>query len=200
MIANVFVGSDNYYYTPQYDPYYYGSAYDQAYYSYDNYDPGYNYGYFAPQYDYSYSPDYFGGYPSYSYESFGGYPSDYDYDPYVDAGDFPLAYFTSSVGSVYVSQVYSDLLAYGYDEGYNDGLYAREHRRSRDYYDDPFIVEDTVYDPYSYSLGANRRCLSQGYKLGYSDALQGNDEYDPNYDDNNVDLVSMVIGGELQVN
>jgi len=207
VISNVFIGNtNNYYYTTQYDPYYYGAPYNPVYYD-DYYDSGYYAPeYYSPQYSYIYEPFYYafpfsyGYYPSsyaYSPSYYGGYP-DYGYT-YTD--DFPLPYYPNSyLGNGFVSQLFSDLLAYGYQQGYEDGLYARSHRRYRAYYDDPYAFDDTVYDPYSYSLGENRRCLSRGYELGYQDALSGYDEYDPYYSDNGGNLVSMLIGNALQFN
>ena len=180
MIANFFVGdSNNYYYAqPQYyDTYYYGTPYNPDYYAYDT-------GYYQPVYDYSYAPDYYSEYS----------------DGYAYPEEFPIGYFTEpEFGNVYTASMYRDLLAYGYQQGYEDGLYARENRRYRVSYDDPFAFEDTVYDPYSYSLGENRRCLGEGYQLGYQDALAGDDEYAPDYDNNAVDLVSVLIGNALQL-
>jgi hypothetical protein len=148
----------------------------------------YNPGYYTPQYDYSYSPDYYSGYPLNSYS----------YDPYGYADDFPLGYFAGSYGGTdYLSQMYADLLANGYEQGYLDGLYASENRNVGYY--DPYTYENTVYDPYSYTLGENRRCLSEGYQIGYQDALNGNDEYDPYYSDTNTDLVSLLISNVLQL-
>ncbi|MEP7074613.1 MAG: hypothetical protein ABI878_02295 [Acidobacteriota bacterium] len=179
VIANFFVGDRNSYsyLQPQYyDAYYYGTPYNPHYHSYDA-------GYYQPGYDYPSAPDYYSEYS----------------DGYAYPEEFPIGYFTEpDAGNFYTASMYRDLLAYGYQEGYEDGLYARENRRYHVSYEDPFAFDDTVYDPYSYSLGENRRCLGEGYQLGYQDALAGGD-YAPISHDSNVDLVSVLIGNALQL-
>jgi len=88
---------------------------------------------------------------------------------------------------MFTRQEFSQLLAYGYDQGYSDGLAARTAGYDVEYLYDPYAYDNTIYDPYSYSLGENRRCLGKGYELGYVDAIYGRDEYDPyNYGDTNL--------------
>jgi len=91
----------------------------------------------------------------------------------------------------------SQLLAVGYDNGYQEGLYAQSNGYGDQYYSDPYGYQNTSYDPYSYSVGENRRCLSEGYKLGYQDAMNRNNRYDPYSGGGNTDLVSLLIGSVL---
>jgi hypothetical protein len=217
VISNVFVGnSDNYYYSQQYDSYNYGygSQYDPYYYNNGDYWNGY------PQYQTYYSTPYSFGYQPYGYQPYGYQPYYYDYSysnsPYYGGGypyysdfyanDFPLVYVTNSYGSYgsygrrgFLSRLFGQLLASGYDDGYQRGLYARSNGYGDRYYYDPYVYQDTSHDPYpySYSVGENRRCLSEGYQLGYQDALYGNSQYDPYARGGNADLVSLLIGGVL---
>jgi hypothetical protein len=178
----------NYYdpYAGYYDPY--ASYYDR----YGNYYDAYNAGYYDPyggyqSFSYDYQPFSYYSQAGY-YDSFNDYP--YDSDDYCS-----LSSNTYYYGSL--PATYSQLLASGYDEGYSDGLYARYNNYGDRYYYDPYVYEDTGYDPYSYSLGENRRCLSEGYKLGYKDALYGRNQYNPLYN-GNVSLVSLLVGSALQ--
>ena len=95
-------------------------------------------------------------------------------------------------------QLFTHLLAIGYDQGYQDGVAARDIReRDRVFYD-PYAYDNAAYDPYSVSLGDNRRCLSQGYELGYQDAINEIDGYDQ-FQDGGVDLISVLIGTVSQL-
>lgn len=210
-----------------YDPYYYGAPYNTSYFSvnfgvypeysgyYNDYD-AYSYNpdpYYPVDYE-PYDPSYYdpydddGPYVS-NYDPYYGYPTplSYDYepfayyteagypDPFIDDGDY------CSLGGGHFENAlpgtFTQLLASGYDQGYSDGLYARRKNYGDRYYYDPYVYEDSGYDPYSYSLGENRRCLSEGYQLGYRDALYGSDQYEP-LEDGNVDLVSLLMGNVLQ--
>lgn len=195
VIVNVLVDdTDSYSYTPQYDSYY-GTPYSPDYY----YNTGYGNAY--PQYQSSYS-DYYPGF----YQPDNYYSSYYEDDPYYADGfgdDLPFYYLSNSYGgSSYLREMISKLLAYGYESGYRDGLYARSLSRRNRHYNDPFAYENASYDPYSfgsYSLGENRQCLSEGYELGYQDALYDRAEYDPDTEEADIDLVSLLIGSILQV-
>ena len=203
VVSNVITTNTPGYYLPQYTttyytPSYYPSAYDNgAYYgSYQSYP--YNYGTvtyynFYEPYDYSYSP--------YSYEN--SYSSDYY------AGDSGLPYLSgsSSIGG-FVGRLFSQLITFGYNQGYRDAQYARTQGRRVRFYEDPYdpyvytpqdiTFEDVGYDPYSCS-GENRRYLSEGYQLGYRDALYGTTQYDPYADGGNLDLISALIGSSLSL-
>jgi hypothetical protein len=187
-------------YLGYYDPYYYSDYYDPYYVSYyDPFDSGYYDPYYSSYYydsNYGFSSPYYYNYQPFAYYTQAGY-----YNPYSDyaGGD----YCSLRGGGSYSSWIegpsaYSQLLASGYDQGYSDGLYARNNNYGDRYFYDPYVYEDAGYDPYSYSLGANRRCLSEGYKLGYRDALYGRDQYRSLYGGGNVDLVSLLAGSVLQ--
>lgn len=179
---------DNYY--PQYQPTYYGN-YQPDYYGGNYYDP-------YPRYPTFRSASYYdpnsnlGGYYAPQYA---GDP--YYTDNYYDNFDVGGLTNSSSIGN-FVKQLFGQLLAVGYDQGFNDGLAARSSGRGNRYFDDPYVYQNDIYDPYSASLGDNRRCLSEGYELGYADALDGQSQYD-GYQYGDVDLVSVLIGNTLQM-
>ena len=109
---------------------------------------------------------------------------------------------SSSYGG-FVSDFYGDLIAYGYDQGYKDALYARSngYRTTRVagpydpyvYVEDDVVFEDIGYDPYS-CFGERRRYLNEGYELGYRDAVYGSDPVDLDVENTNIDLVSILVG------
>lgn len=178
VIGNVFNSSDPYYRYQSYTP---RTVYRQVY------QPAY------------YEPNY---YP---------YPADYyQYSPvYVDdpyRGDdivSRLGFGDSNFGGI-VSRIFSELLAVGYNDGYQAGQYARSsgYRDGRAYNDpyDPYVYEEASfnnidYNPYS-CLAENRRYLSEGYELGYQDGLrdaggQGD------LGNGSLDLVSVLLGNIL---
>ena len=200
------LANDGYSYSPwntngYYDPYhepryanYYEAypVYSDAYsvYSEYYYPEGSYYNFYSPYYvnDYVYTPVYYGGEPYYG-----------DYF----ANDLGLPYLStsSSVGG-FVGELFGDLVAYGYNQGYRDAMYARSRGYNTRYYDDPYdpyvyveedvVFEDVGYNPYS-CFGLNRRYVSEGYELGYRDAIYGETEYDPYDDGSNIDLVSVMI-------
>jgi len=173
------------YYTNQYYPVNYGSGYYNTYPQYQSYA-------IAPSY-YSYQPYGYSYAPQYSNNYYSGY------------GDNVLFsdYSSSLFGGGIVQQIFSNLLALGYEQGYTRGLQARRAGYGDRYYYDPYDYGDAGYISYSNTLGENRRCLSDGYELGYRDALYnqrgvfGNQNIDP-YENTNVDLVSVLIGSALQ--
>lgn len=125
-----------------------------------------------------------------------GYVPAYYGDPYYPVE--PAGVNVSvSFGSGFDRQLSDQLLATGYYQGYNDGLYAATAGYSGTYYD-PYVYEAASYDPYSYSIGENRRCLSDGYQLGYEDAMNRNLGRDPN-EFANVNLVSVLISSSSTV-
>jgi len=191
-------------YTPSYN--YYPQSYDYGT-DYSSYSP---YQYYQP---YQETVTYYNFYDpyDYSYTSYSPYSYDYSYSPDVfGAGiGLPVVDDTSSMGG-FVGRLFGELLAFGYNQGYRDALYTRSQRQRVRYFNDPYdpyvyvpdntvdVYEDVGYDPYS-CLGENRRYLSQGYELGYRDALYGTTQYDPYYDNGSVDLISALIGSSLSL-
>lgn len=177
------------------------SSYYPQYQSGNYYDPNYgaNYNNHGGSY-YSGYPQYrtFANTPYYAYQPNGyNYGTNNGYDPYY-ADNVPQGYYPNSgAGGGFMQQIFSRLLTQGYDEGYNAGLNARYAGYGDRYYSNPYSYEDTSYIPYSDSLGQNRRCLSDGYGLGYDDALY-NEPGAVQYQDNNVDLVSVLLGMVFQ--
>ena len=99
-------------------------------------------------------------------------------------------------GGGFASQLIGNFLAQGYDQGFLAGRDARRNRIDDNNYNDPYAYEGGLYDPYSATLGENRRTLSEGYELGYRDALSGRNDYDPQ-SEGNVDLVSLLLNNVL---
>ncbi|MGD9563541.1 MAG: hypothetical protein AB7F88_16100 [Pyrinomonadaceae bacterium] len=137
--------------------------------------------------------------------------TDYGYEPeYYDAGyseyrdgpdlggilgQLPIDGLLSSfAGDGFVSELLSGLLMQGYDEGFLAGQFARENGYGDDYYDNPYMFDGGVCDPYSVSIGENREVLSEGYALGFDDALNEEYDYDP-YSAGNGNLVSALLSG-----
>lgn len=146
-------------------------------YDYNGYDPSYGY----------YTPSYVSGRPYY-----GPAPNDqyYDQAPYDRPGlsgiggsilgALPIAEIVQQYtgDNPFVSQLVGSFLSQGYDQGFLAGQHAREYGYDDAMYNDPYAYQNGAYDPYSASLGENRRYLSEGYELGYRDALNGNAMYD----------------------
>ena len=168
------------------DQYYYDSGYVEDHYwstppSYTLYDSG---AYYPAGYSYATDPFY---YDPYFYE-----------DPYY-AEVLPIQYFVGDQpGGGLFRQLFTHLLAIGYEQGYQDGVAAREIAEVDRVLYDPYAYDNVSYDPYSVSLGDNRRCLSQGYELGYQDAVNEIAGYD-RFQDGGVDLVSVLIGSVSQI-
>jgi len=208
--VNLGYANDYYYIPPPAYPAYYGVNYEPWNYNigYTYYDPYYSSFYVQPSY--------------YAYQPYDYYASSYYYDDpyYIDDpyDDFlTVRIFSSNYGGNVISRIVGGLLAYGYDQGYRDGLLARQAGYSDySYYEDPYVYyeepyadeyyEETTtttysfYEPYnSYSVYENRRSLSKGYELGYQDALYGNSDYDPYQAAANIDLVSVYVGASWQL-
>ncbi len=98
-------------------------------------------------------------------------------------------------GNDFISGLFGNFLTQGYDQGFLAGQSAREYGDNDGNYVDPYSYQG-VYDPYSASLGQNRQLLSEGYALGYQDALNGRQDYDP-ASDGNTDLVSLLLNSAL---
>ncbi|MDQ3221836.1 MAG: hypothetical protein M3Q26_14010, partial [Acidobacteriota bacterium] len=146
---------------------------------------------FGTPYAENYQPvGYFGEEPYSGYQTSGGL-----------LGSIPFAQILQQfAGNSFASEILSNILAQGYNEGFLAGQTARENGYGDESYYDPYTYEDeyqnAVYDPYSLSMGENRRCLSEGYERGYQDALAGQNDYDPE-SDGNVDLVSLLLNNIL---
>lgn len=180
VIGNVFNGGDSYYFV------------NQSYVPRTTYRQGYQPSYYEPTF---YSP-----YADDRYQ----YSTAYVDNPYYEDDIVnSLGFGDSGFGGV-VSRIFSELLAVGYDDGYQAGQYARSqgYRNDQAYYDpyDPNVYndvafEDVDYNPYS-CFAENRRYMSEGYELGYQDGLRaagGRDEFG----NGSLDLVSVLLGNIL---
>ena len=176
----------NYNYYPQYQPAYYDDRYYSAnYYGYSQY--------------HTYGPaPYFADYRSYGY----GYDSQYADDPGYQDNSYSGISFSLNFGNMqygdYGLRSSSRYVAAGYDEGYYAGLNARNAGYGDRYYSDPYDNEEANYVPYMNSMSQNRHCLSDGYGLGYDDALYeqpGSEQYLSG----NVDLITIFVSGGLRI-
>jgi hypothetical protein len=204
-VINVNFGypNDYYYIAPPQYPQYYGVNYEPWYYNigYTYYDPSYS-GFYVQPYYMAYQPyDYY--YSSYYYDD----PYYFD-DPYDDYVTYRIFNSSSSGIGGFVTRLLGGLLATGYDQGYRDGLLARQSGYDyTDYYADPYsyYYEDpsyqsvSYYQPYVYSSYEDRHCLSEGYSLGYQDAFYGENDYDPYYDSANINIVSLYVGTTFNI-
>ena len=204
-VINVNIGypNDYYYIAPPSYPAYWGVNYQPWYYNvgYTYYDPYYS-NYYVQPYYMAYAPyDYY--YSSYYYDD-----PYYFNDPYDDYVTYRI-FSSNSVGG-FVTRLLGSLLATGYDQGYRDGLLARQSGYAYTesyydpysyYYDEPQYETVTYYEPYLYGSYEDRHCLSKGYELGYQDAFYGqNDTYDPYYAEGNLDIVSLYVGTTFTFN
>lgn len=180
---------------------------------YSNYDPYYYSGYAPAYYGVPYDPAYYGRVYFNDYPGYAGVPYYYD-EPVVEIGyasgsggyayfadtaydDFPDVVFADpNYDDGYSREVFGQYVAYGYEQGFEDGLDARRAGYGTRHFYDPYVYNDAAYDPYSYSIGENRHCLSKGYELGYMDAVYGGPQYDP-YQYGDVDIVSVFVGNVL---
>jgi len=168
---------------------------DNGSYGLEPYDPYYGYGGYGPSYA-SYGSSYNDYYPN-SYSR--GYVQPvYDYSGY----DVPLVnlmpmqdLFGPSYGG-YSSDTLREVLAQGYEQGYQAGWYARDNQLRDNYLSNGYRVEDDYYDPYSYSIGENRRCFSEGYSIGYQDAFNGRQGY-ISQNSGGTDLLSLLLSNVI---
>jgi hypothetical protein len=178
-----------------YDPYYYNSPYGYSQYESYYYSSGYSYnpGYYDPYaYDSGYyNPplySYYGSPYGYSYLPSGYYDTAYN-DPY---NELPIGCMLTTYSGGSIADVIRQAVSYGYDRGYMDGssdLYARV---GDSYYQNPYDYPEPLFRDESTSCGRYNEYLSQGYALGYQDALHGRNQYDP-YNNGNTDLVGLVL-------
>ncbi len=208
-VIGMVLGNNNndtgsYYNTPQYNNYSYGIPYNPAY------NGG---GYYSPYQQYQ---NYGGAAPYYSNYQTNAYPysSNYGGGPlYSNRGASQtvvplLANLFGSRGG-FVGRLISQLLASGYNQGYQDAQYARTNGYGNQYYQDPYAYQaasqpanaysDIGYDPYS-SLAENRQYLSEGYELGYRDALNTRNQSGLLGNSGGSDLISALLGSVLQSN
>ncbi len=192
VISAFFSNDDNVGY---FDPYpQYASSYDDS--GYDGYIPQYSYQ--APYYT-------FGSAPTYAYYEPAAY---YGYDQYADA-TIPVEYipeqalpmtdmvdiYSGGFGGEFIQRA----LGTGYYQGLLEGQMAREQGWDDQYYNDPYLYQQAMYDPYSSSMGSCRRYMSEGYEMGFQDALAGRDEFDLSDSGGDIDLVSLLLGSALSL-
>ncbi len=141
------------------------------YYADNDYTPDYNY------VNYAYAPQ------GYAYQNTQPYYTEYDPNGY--------AYSDRSLNEVYNR---------GYREGFEAGQRSVQYNNGDGYYNDPYVLANGSYYPYSTSLNRDRELLSQGYQLGYQDALNNQDGYyDDSYDNSGGDLVGLLLENVLSL-
>lgn len=168
--------NDDYYQYDQYDPYY---GYSPTIYGYDNYAP-YD-GYYPATYSETV-------YVQPVYEV-AGYES-----PLIDV--LPVGDLFGPTYGGYSSETLREVLAQGYAQGYQAGWYARENQLANDYLINGYRIDDEYYDPYSYTIGENRRCFTEGYVLGYQDALNSRENQFATYS-RDPDLFSLMMSNVI---
>lgn len=171
-------GNDGYYDQNSYQPYTSGIPvrYGPAYANYGRYTPQY------ASYDQGYSPYGQGGY----YEDQSNYGSLLGALPIND-----LFGGGNDLGG-YMSDGLSQMLAQGYLQGLTAGDTARRYNYGDRYYNDPYVTNSGIYDQCSSTIGENRRLLSEGYALGYEDALNGRGGYNSG-SGGGLDLVNVLL-------
>ena len=205
-VIGMVLGNNNasQYATPQYNNYSYGVPYNPAYNGGGYYDP------YSQYQGYNTTP-YYNGYQQIAYP----YSSNYGISPGFSNGvgsQIVLPLLTNLLASRggFIGRLASQLLASGYNQGYTDAQYARSNGYNNQYYQDPYAYEsaysdrgysyqDIGYDPYS-SLDQNRQYLSEGYQLGYRDALNSRNQPLALNNVGGGDLISLLLGNVLRVN
>jgi hypothetical protein len=168
--------NDDYYGLQPYDPYY---GYAPAVYTGDNYAP------YGSYYEESYSRVVYSQ-PVYDYAGYEAPLTSY----------LPMQDLFGPSYAGYSSDTLREVMAQGYEQGYQAGWYARENELRNSYFDSDYVVEDDYIDPYSYSIGENRRCFTAGYNIGYQDAMYGRQDYISQYS-GNTDLVSLLLSNVI---
>ena len=82
---------------------------------------------------------------------------------------------------------------------YNNQYYQDPYAYESAYSDRGYSYQDIGYDPYS-SLDQNRQYLSEGYQLGYRDALNSRNQPLALNNVGGGDLISLLLGNVLRVN
>lgn len=147
-------------------------------YSPNSYEPNYNSGipvrYSQNPYSSSYSPQYASYDQGYSYYG--------QNDPYGGQSNYGGLLGALPIGEILggqdglggiLSDGLSQVLAQGYLQGLAAGDNARMNNYGDRYYNDPYVTDNGIYDQSSSTIAENRRLLSEGYALGYQDALNG---------------------------
>ncbi|QYO62055.1 ParA family protein [Leptolyngbya sp. 7M] len=125
------------------------------------------------------------------------------YDQYYPQ---PVYYYAEPMGSYdpFYINAYSDpfakhtferAAATGYCRGYMDAMNARRFGIN-DYYH-PYAYSGGWFDNYSASFTERQRLLSQGYELGYRDAMANRDHYGIAEGGGTLDLVSVLLENVL---
>jgi hypothetical protein len=167
----------------------------QDYYGLEPYDPYYGYSQTVYSSNAGYAP--YGYYPE-TFSQVDHIQPVFDYqgtqEPLVNF--LPINDLLGPSYGGYASDTYREVLAQGYQQGYQAGWYARDNELANIYEESSYRVDDDYYDPYAYSIGENRRCFSEGYAIGYQDAMNGRQDYISNYG-GNTDLVSLLLSNVI---
>jgi len=166
---------------------YYGMQPYDAYYAYSPDDYGYNnYAQYA-----SYSQNY---YPTSTvYRSRTSRTSRTTYNTYDDEliNTIPVDQLIAPTYGGYSSGLLREVLAQGYEQGYQACLYGRGSRDRR-YLNQIYSLDNDYYDPYSSTISENRRVFAEGYAMGYQDAMSNRGDRLSGYA-RNTDLVSLLM-------
>lgn len=173
---------------------------------------GFDLGSIIPSQRYTQAAPYNYGYSQPSYQAYSPAPVNYDYydqgyygQPDSNSlsggdllGSLPIAEIIQQYtgDNEFISSIVGGLLSQGYDQGYLAGQTARQYDYDDASYNDPYAYSDGSCDLHSATLADNRRYLSQGYELGYQDALNGQAGYNPQTE-GNVDLVGALLNNVL---
>ena len=212
--------SQPYYYQPYsvyYQPYrsvrYYGYAiprriyYPQTYTVYNSYPSGYYYDdrYYDPYYQQSYYDPYYYDDDDINWAAvilqtaLSAFLPDSGFNTIIPVNNYAYEPGYGYVPANYVSYsptVYpTSMIENAYERGYQEGFQAG---RNSAYYNDPYVMQNGSYYPYSMSLSRQRELLSEGYQRGYADAMNGSGGY--YYDDGYTgsgDLVGIMLDNVL---
>ncbi|MBK6724482.1 MAG: hypothetical protein IPG58_14805 [Acidobacteria bacterium] len=192
LIANIFGGGSNSYNT----------GFPQDRYARTNVDP-YAYQYRQPAYApaYTYGPTYDNSYNNYGYDD----PYSYNqqgFDTGSVLSSLPIAEIISQYTgeNEFVSGLIGTFLSQGYDQGLMAGQNARQYGYTDEQYNDPYTYQNGAFDPYSVSMGENRRYLSEGYEQGYRDGYSDAQASNQYYDQANAgssDLIGVLLNNVL---
>ena len=189
VIAAFFSNGDNIGYMDPYPRYSYYS--NDGYYGYI---PAYTYQ--QPYYTFGYEPTYAYYEPAayYGYDQYADYGVPYDYIGYPS---FPYNDMVTLYEGGLGAELIQRALSTGYYQGLMEGQLARQRGWDYEqYYSDPYLYDQTMYDPYSSSIGDCRRHFSEGYEMGYADGYRNHDEF---YvaQGGDIDLVSVLVGDAI---